>query len=808
MGRVKQGRRRKRPAPDRPQQAPAPAGGGNEPEPSGYRGTPSQRRSFASRLAALGVVIVGLILVILLYLRWGGEAGTFRGDTSSFNVLLLTLDTTRADRLGCYGFDGVRTPFIDGLARKGVLFENAYSPAVMTLPSHASIMSGLLPPEHGVRINASAQLRPEVETLAEVLRAAGYRTGAVVAAAVLDSVFGLAQGFEHYDENLPASGPHDAFFAQRAAGEVTDAALSWLQEIRDDRWLLWVHYYDPHAPLTPPSPFREQYGPRSYEGEIAYMDAEIGRLLAGVEGMGASGRTIVILVGDHGEGLGDHGEMSHGVFLYDETARVPLVITVPGFIDGPRRVAAVVRTTDIMPTVLDLLRLPARTQLARRSLWPLMTGRADDPELEAYLESSASALEYGWSPLAALRSGPWKYIHGPKPELYDMDTDPSERNNLIETEPATAGRLREQLRALLHGVVPVASHQEAAISPEEEARLRSLGYTGGTNGEFRSVLEGDPVAIMAGASFGLVDPKDKVRSMEMTNRILMTYGTGELQATVELARNFLAEEPKSSAVRQILADAYRGLKRYDEALSEYRTILSENPQDVRMLVDSGRVLAEKGDVPGAKTAYERALSVHPNHTPALSSLGDIYYAEGDFERAEQYYRQILQDRPAHWNSLVAVATILRERGDNHSAKEFFRRAIEVRPDDLDSYLELAWVQFIDGERDASLATLATAAGRFPDEPRIHLSRGDVLFAMGRLEEAERSYRSSLRLAPQAVEGHLGLGRIAARRGSMGEARRLFEQALAINPSHGPALEELHKLDAGESRRRLGKAQTP
>ncbi len=741
----------------------------------------------------MGGAFGAIVLVLLVWLWLGGGGRPFRGNTSAYNLLLVTMDTTRADRLGCYGYERIRTPIIDGLADGGVLFENAYTPAVMTLPSHTSILSGRVPPAHGVRINGSGLVRPEVETLAEILKAAGFATGAAVSAVVLDSMFGLDQGFDHYDDNVPESGSHDVFFSQRPAGAVTDAALSFLNTARAGRWFLWVHYFDPHTPFDPPSPFREQYGRASYEGEIAYMDSEIGRLLAAVEETGAGDRTIVVLVGDHGEGFRDHGEMSHGVFLYDEVSRVPLILSVPGFIEEPRRVKSVVRTTDIVPTILDLLRLPPRPSLDGVSLWPLASGASEDLGLSAYIESAASTLMYGWSPLAALRSGPWKYIHGPEPELYNIEADPKEKRNLVGSEPSVADDLREDLRGLLTRVTPVRGEDGIALSPEDQARLRSLGYTGGEGGAFREVLESDPAAVMAGSTYGLVDPKRKVDALERINEISMAYGTGEFESAVRLARSFLAEEPDNGNVRQYLADALRGLERYDESFAEYEAILKDDPGNIDVLLNMGFIRSKQGKIDAARATYLEALELHPNHVYALSSLGNLYFVEGSYAEAVSYYRRVLIERPTHWKSIVAMAQIHKETGHIKEAKVLFRRAVEIKPQDVDSALTLGWLHFVDRENDEALAVLDAARRSAGDLPEILVSRGDVLFALGRLDEAERSYRAGLDRAPQAAQAWQGLGRIAAQRGDKAEARRLYGQALRINPSSRAAREELQRL---------------
>ncbi|HXI03520.1 MAG TPA: sulfatase-like hydrolase/transferase [Candidatus Saccharimonadales bacterium] len=754
--------------------------------------------SGSRRLLLLGGGFLAIVVVLSAWLWFGSASTTFRGNTSAYNVLLVTMDTTRADRLGCYGYSGVRTPIIDGVADRGVLFENAYTPAVMTLPAHASIMSGEIPPVHGVRINGSALLKPEVETLAEMLKAAGLKTGAAVSAVVLDSMFGLDQGFDSYDDNLPESGPHDVYFAQRPASAVTDAALAWLNTARAGRWFFWAHYFDPHSPWNAPSPFSEQYGQHSYEGEIAYMDSEIGRLLAGIDEMGVRDRTIVILVGDHGEGLRDHGEMSHGVFIYNETARVPLIISVPGFVNGPRRVPGVVRTTDILPTILDLLRLPGRPNLQGVSLWPLLSGAKDDMNLAAYSESAGSALMYGWSPLAALREGSWKYIQGTKPELYNMKEDPGERNNLIATDSAEAGKLREELRGMLTSLTPVKGDGSVSLSPDQEAKLRSLGYTGGTEGKFRAELESDPAAIMAGASYGLVDPKDKVDALEMINKISSAYGSGDFRTAAGLAREYLAGEPDNTSVRQFLADSYRGLGMYDEALSEYRTILGVSPDDVDVLLNVGWVLSKQGDAQQAMATYEKVLKIHPKHIFALSSLGNLHFLQGDLPGAAKYYRQVLLEKPNHWKTIVAMAEIFQRQGMSHEAKVFLQRAIEIKPKDLDSYLSLGWLQFTDKEYDDALKTLDTAEKNFPTTPEIDISRGDVLVALNRIDEAETSYQKGLREAPRAAQGYHGLARVAEARGRKDEAVKYLQQALEMNPDDKAARQDLARLGSGGS----------
>jgi len=743
-------------------------------------------------MVRLGLGFAGLIAAILAYLLLSGGPRPFRGNTSSYNVLLITLDATRADHLGCYGGRSARTPVIDGLAEAGALFEQAYAAAVTTLPSHASILTGLLPPVHGIRADGSVRLRPAVETLAEVIRSSGYRTGAVVGASVLDSLSGLDQGFEAYDDALPegASGGND--FAERDAGDVTDAALRFVGRVKAERWFLWVQYFDPHEPYRPPSPYREQYAKSRYDGEIAYVDAEIGRLMAGIAETGARDRTIVVLTADHGEGLRDHGERSHGVFLYDEVTRVPLIVTVPGFLEGSKRVAAVVRATDIMPTVLDLLRLPPRPASDGISLWPLMDSQTDDLSLSAYSESAAPLLLYGWSPMAALREGKWKLIQAPRPELYDLSADPRERSDLLGAESARAASLRDRLDRRLRDAVEAGRGLESvAASPEPSSRLRSTGDAGG--GGSKDPLDADPMLLLEGGARGLPDPKDRLELLDRINRVELAYHASDFQTAVSLARGILEESPDNDAVRRYLAHAYRSLNLFDPALAEYRTLLSKNPADVNLMLDVGGILLDRGDLDRAKETFEQVLTLNPGHPYALSGLGGVFFAKGDFPSAMQYHKRAVQERPNHTQSILAMARMFQGGGKTHEAEVFYTRVVELDPKNLDALFGLGWLKFNAKDYEGALKALEEASAVDPAMPELNLYRGDVLLALGRLAEAEDQYKQGIAKAPGLPQGYHGLGLASVRRGDRQSARRYFGEALRVNPSFAASREELRRL---------------
>jgi arylsulfatase A-like enzyme len=371
-------------------------------------------------------------------------------------------------------------PHLDRLAGEGVVFDRASSAAPLTVPAHASLFTGLLPPSHGVRENASPPLSSQHTTLAETLRAHGFITAAVVGSGVLDPDRGLFQGFDHYS-SVPATHRRGPQTGQRSAEAVVNEAISWLNGIADSRFFLWTHLYDPHRPYEPPEPFASRYADDPYVGEIAYADSQIGRLLETLERSRLLDRTIVVVAGDHGESLGEHGERDHGIFVYESVLRVPLMIRAPSL--EPRRVAALVRLIDVMPTVLDLLGLPAPASDGV-SLTPLMNGERQD--LEAYAESIYPQ-RFGWSPIRSLRDGRFKLIDAPRPELYDLERDPFEQTNVYTDRPTTAAALNRRLAAMASGgrswPESAATRQGAPPPPEVRERLAALGYVSSPPGQ-------------------------------------------------------------------------------------------------------------------------------------------------------------------------------------------------------------------------------------------------------------------------------------------------------------------------------------
>lgn len=439
------------------------------------------------------IYLAGALAVVALT----GPALTITRAADPVSVVVITLDTTRTDRLSPYGFTNVSLPHLERLAREGIVFDRATSVAPLTLPAHTSLFTGLLPPNHGVRDNADPPLAEAHTTLAETLRARGFRTGAFVGSVVLDPDRGLRQGFEEY-RGVEAGPGRTSERLQRRGDRAVSDAIQWLDAIAGSPFLLWVHLYDPHRPYDPPEPFASIYAHNPYVGEIAFADAQIGRLLEVLERRALLDRTIVVVAGDHGESLGERGERDHGVFIYENVLRVPLMIRAPSL--APFRVGEVVRLTDVMPTVLNLADVPV-PQVDGLSLVDLMRGRRHGLGLEAYSESLYPE-RIGWSPLRALRDGRFKVIDAPRPELYDLDHDPFEQENIYDEHRALAEAMAGRAAATGRGPRP-RQDEQSRVTPDLRARLAALGYV-------------SSMATRESARHaGLPDPKDCIGTGEM-----------------------------------------------------------------------------------------------------------------------------------------------------------------------------------------------------------------------------------------------------------------------------------------------------
>jgi arylsulfatase A-like enzyme len=531
------------------------------------------------------------------------------------SVLLITVDTLRADRVGCYGDAQARTPSMDALARAGTLFERAFSPVPLTLPSHASILTGLLPPAHGVRGNGSFALPAGPVTLAEALGARGLATAAFIGGFPLDHRFGLGRGFGHYDDALARAGGVHFSFAERRGDEVASAAVGWLGSHAGPVFV-WAHFFDPHSPYDPPEPFRS--GGDLYRGEVAAADSAAGVLLKAWDAR--PGPSFVALVSDHGEAFGEHREESHSLFVYDATLHVPLLLRGPGIAAGRRVTTPAVGIQDLAATLLAHVPGSGPTLPGRDLL------QASLSETPLYAETLAPRLDFGWSDLRAWRNGRYKYIRAPRPELYDLAADPGETRDLAASDPGTASRLDAELAAALVPLHENESRREA--DPETAERLRALGYVQGPGGQG------------SGA-----DPKDRV---DVALAIARASGPFKDQAAAARAYAAIAAlDPGNPLVNMRLADALLRSGQAAEAIGYFEKVVAAHPRSADPFVGLAAANATTGKLEPARRALVAGLEVDPRNGQLHYNLGELARTAGDVAAARRSYTAALEDPVTH-----------------------------------------------------------------------------------------------------------------------------------------------------------------
>jgi arylsulfatase A-like enzyme/Tfp pilus assembly protein PilF len=695
-------------------------------------------------------------------------------------VLLITIDTLRADRVGAYGWRAAATPVLDRLASGGILFPNAFTAVPVTLASHATLLTGRNPYHHGVRGNSFYRLRDGDPTLATSLQQRGYDTAAVVGAAVLDHRFGLNHGFDSYDDGM-ASENRGTLIAERDASAVVSRAVAWLNHPgRRSPFFLWVHLFDPHHPYEAPEPFRSRFAAAPYDGEIAFADEQIGRLLNALAATERLEQTIVVATSDHGESFGEHGEATHGVLLYDSTLRVPLIISGPGVPRGQRASEDAVGLVDVAPTILALVGdAPAHDGDGRDLLGP------DRGPRSLYAETFLPLDFYNWSPLRALRGDGLKFIDAPEPELYDLTRDPSERQNLAGTQTARVARMSAAL-ARIASTSSAAAGGRPTVDAELAGRLRSLGYVAGEAAPPEEKPAGDRRP----------NPRSRLSLIPAIDRALtLMRATRPDQAAAEL-RGVLAQDPGNYLAARTLGDALFDLGEDDAAMAAYRRALA-NGRDaayyhyrIALLYERQRSYAE------AAREFARLVDMDADAAAEVAHRGDRILAAGAAPAAVEYFRAA--QRADHGAEMAmrladallrsgrvaeAVATLERAReshpveerlrttlvralnalgaargdaGDPAGAVGAFSRAASLAPSDFESLANGGLAQLRAGQMAAALVTLTRALALRPAEVRLLNPVAELRFRRGELSEARDLLMRSLAVDPRQPKIHAAL----------------------------------------------------
>lgn len=642
------------------------------------------------------------------------------------DIILITFDTTRADHIGCYQDQPAHTPTLDSLAACGIRFTQAVTPVPLTLPAHASLLTGLNPTRHGIRDNGAYHLDPSIPVLAEQLKTSGYQTGAFVSAFVLARQFGLNRGFDAYD---------DALVGERSGLRTNQAALRWVERLDGERpYFLWMHYYEPHAPYQPPARFRALPGLSPYAQEVAAADAAAGELLAALRARGRLKHAAVVCVGDHGEGLGDHGEDEHGIFLYDEAVRVPFLLNLPREA-GPRAVASSVSLIDVAPTLLDLAGLPALPDVEGASLMPCAHGAAFAARKAEYCETYCPEFNYDHSALQALRTSRWKYIRAPEPELYDLARDPEERRDLHAEAPDTARAIARQLDRYLASVTAPSS-EAAELSGEDLERLQSLGYVSG----------GRPSQPVRRA---LPDPK----------------------AMIPVLRDFAAAKEALYA------------ERLPEAVEGFRKVLARSPENVVAALNLGKCLTRLQRPGEAVEVLSRAGSLAPENTTLAAELGEAYRLAGRPADALAPFRRAMRDPLHQWNGTLGTVRCLLAMDRIEDARLTLAGAHGGPP---------GQVSELRGKVDRYLQLKARLVAE-PGEERLRLDLAGVALDLDLRDQVRAVLH--FRSADSTIDGrrHRLLGTVAGIEGDAAEALVEFEQADARLPGDPHVLRNLSGL---------------
>ena len=585
------------------------------------------------------------------------------------SIILVTLDTTRADYIGAYGSDRVPTPVLDRIAAEGVLFEEAMSQVPLTLPSHSSILTGRYPASHGVRHNGIYHLPDEAETLTEIVGAEGFRTAGFIAAYVMNKGYGVEQGFDHYsdvDQDRYQGGEDNLFAAERTAEEVNASVFEWLDRRPKGPFFMWVHYYDPHDPYAPPE--REGVVGEGYAREISYTDAALGDLIARLEADGIYDDSILVVIGDHGESLEEHGERTHGLFIYEGAMHVPFMMRAPGLLPEGTRVGGPVEQVDVLPTLLSLTGRAIGESVQGQDLMPRINQEDDGLEAWVYGESLMPRIEFGWSELYSARGSRYKYIEAPTPELYDLQSDPDEMNNLFESDPARARELGGRLAAWKEASVAGGSlNATREASDDELATLAGLGYldgSGGTTFEFdesRAIRDLPDPKEMIGEVRRLDEARQLIadekyaESLVVIDQILAANSKNHLarasrvKALIELRRHdeaeWTAKQNLEAAIKDpnrgvmvpkamgLMAGVYQATGQLDKAIKQFRDLLVMDPRNTEARVDLARILNDRGETGEARKLIDAVLAENPRHGEAGPSSFLMHWRAGDAEAA-------------------------------------------------------------------------------------------------------------------------------------------------------------------------------
>lgn len=715
------------------------------------------------------VIIVGVVWFLL------------RPDFSSKkvrNVLLISIDTCRADHLSCYGYPRKTTPNIDKMARKSILFTNVITPIPLTLPAHSSMLTGTIPPYHGIHDNFDYRLSESNVTLAEVLDQNGFTTGAIISASVLDSKFGVNQGFETYNDRFEQA-IANYNISERLGGEASRFALAWLDKHKSKRFFLFLHYYDPHTPYEPPEPFASKYYGHPYVGEIAYTDYCIGQVIKKLKKLKLYDSTLIIITGDHGEMLGEHKELTHGYFIYQSAIKVPLIFKLPGR-SKAKKIASPVGIIDIVPTVCRMVELEVPAQVQGRDLSGYFWEKQPS-EQDGYLYcESLRPTKYNANSLLGVVTNRWKYIQTTRPELYDLTEDPHETNNLVKQHPQRARILQDQLKQILEEASHKGGFDDSKLKLDEESRrrLESLGYIAGS---VREDFEFDQ---------SKDDPKDLIDFHMLNERAIVLIAQKKYAEARKICEKMLLRENFYTDGRYHLAKIAMNTGNFSEAVFHLSEVLRLKPGESDLHNKLGFALFNLGEMEESIKHYNKALQIDPENSNAHNNLGLVLLAQGKIDQAIDCYKKALIHDPYMWKANYNLGNAYLKLGKFDKAVIECKKAIALNPNSAEAYNNLSIALSKQGKYDAAIINCRKALELEPD---MQGARDSLALFVKKKEELEKTiqfWTKSLEENPNQPQLHYNLGAVFYQQDNIEKAVHHWNMALELKPDLLAALNNL------------------
>ena len=689
--------------------------------------TACAKRQYFWLLGLIPVLVVGFLLLHKA------------GGTEIQRVVLISIDTCRADHLSCYGFSKKTTPHLDRMAEEGVLFENVVTPAPITLPAHVSLLTGMTPPSHGIHDNLNYYLPEEKLTLTEILKANGFRTGAVVSAFVLDAKFGLHQGFDSFQDDF-VNAYHTASGSERRGDETTEFAIQWLRQHKDEKFFLFVHYYDPHLPYDPPEPYATQFANDPYSGEIAFTDHCIGRVVETLKELGMYDSTLLIIVGDHGEMLGEHGEKEHLFFIYEAALKVPLLVKMPGGSREPVRVEQTVGLIDVVPTVCSLLNIDIPDPIQGMSLEPILSGKKLAAKPRYYYIESMMPTYLGANPLLGVRTSQWKYIQTTRPELYHLETDRREQVNLVKKEPKRTRICKGALGKILKEQLTDPAGSRRAPDRETLEKLASLGYVGANVSRDAFSFDRDKP-----------DPKDLIELHLDLQKVQELKFEGRYTEATRILEERGAKEPHFKVYAQ-LGEIAMLENNTALAMANYSRSLELKENNYNANLNMGALMVKKGKPQEALPYFQKAVEIRPNDIKALRNLGIVFENTGKVTQACDCFKKVLALNPNDIIALNHMGTAMLARAKEPEAAKYLMESLKVNSKQPVVLARLAQIKTINpnspGYDPRGAVPLALEACRLTNfsNPRLVYVLVIVYIRLGWVQEAVNAAEQALQAA--------------------------------------------------------------